>query len=266
MWGGNCIMGSILAHNNKCWVFGWESHSDLRNLNSAVLEETEAPRSSTHECNVAECGFPPRPWASDSRLSPCLCWASGGSGHPHSSCLLSPSQTPRCFPAGITAFTDVVSMQKEQSFGSGDLEGSLLSPFLLQFPFVLDSLSSETQLGAPRGRAGWLGTSAADHLARCLAGVSWPCFSETSRGTPLCFCVWFPPTYPPLLSLKPLVDKILLPAWCVIILCFLGPFMIGFFSVCALLGTMKISLIEKDFRHRWIRTNIWRFIYHLWSS
>lgn len=65
----------------------------------AGLEETEVPRGSTHECNMAEPGFQPRPWDSDSMLSPSLCWSSGRGVHPHSLCLLSPSQTPRCFPA-----------------------------------------------------------------------------------------------------------------------------------------------------------------------
>lgn len=53
-------------------------------------------------------------------------------------CLLNPVSpffipNPRVLPSTdiITPFTDMVGMQKEQSFGSGELEGLLLSSSLL---------------------------------------------------------------------------------------------------------------------------------------
>lgn len=40
-----------------------------------------------------------------------------------------------------------------------------------------------------------------------------------------------------------------------------------FFSVCAVLGTLKIFplLFRKILVYKWMRTNTWRFIFHLWS-
>lgn len=62
---------------------------------------------------------------------------------------------------GMTPFTDMVSMQKEQNFGAGELEG-----------LFYNKLTSEGLLGASRRMVEWMGTFAADHLAGCLAVVS----------------------------------------------------------------------------------------------
>ena len=59
----------------------------------------------------------------------------------------------------MTPFTDMVSMQKEQNFGAGELEG-----------LFYNKLTSEGLLGASRRKVEW--TFAADHLAGSLAVVS----------------------------------------------------------------------------------------------
>lgn len=170
-------------------------------------------------------------------------------------------------PTQAVGLTSPALTRSVQALGKVCLSLHCVSPSFLH-PVSWTLPSTQTQWTCRRSRGfgsgGWgihypilpsrNGTPATDHLGGgCPALIWWAHFPRTSWGACalLALCVVFP-------LVPTLVVQIQLPVWCVII-SFLDGFTAGFFSVCALLGTVQTSplLFRKSLVHKWLRTSPW---------